>query len=134
MTDQISNAVRAAAEDDIFKAIGLAALKARASGLKPGEIIRTGGYEMVVAEDEEGVGTVVLLVQGKDRIESLAFDKAEELGIRLGDMEERRDWMALFMKNIKEYLEKWYQIRMLPGPGENFTFEKAVYKRDDSWR
>jgi hypothetical protein len=30
--------------------------------------------------------------------------------------------MALFMKDLKEDLEKWYQIRMRSGPGENLTF------------
>lgn len=38
------------------------------------------------------------------------------------------------MRNLKEFLEKWCQIKMLPGPGENITFEKTVYRRDDSWR
>lgn len=41
------------------------------------------------------------------------------------------------MKNLKEYpekFEKWCQIKMLPGLEEDITFEKAVYRRDDSWR
>jgi hypothetical protein len=125
-----------ASEDEVFKAIGFAALKARARGLEPGDMARTGAFEMVVAEDQEGVGKVVQMILGKERIESLAFAKAEELGLHLDSLEERerREWMDLFMKDLKENLEKWHQIRMCPGPGENFTFEKAVYRKDDSWR
>jgi hypothetical protein len=124
------------AEDEVFKAIGFAALKARARGLEPGDTARTGAFELAVAEDEEGVGKVVQMILGKERIESLASAKAEELGLHLDGMEERerREWMSLFLKDLKENLEKWHQIRMRPGPGENFTFEKAVYRRDDSWR
>ncbi|MDM7911977.1 MAG: hypothetical protein QUS09_02670 [Methanotrichaceae archaeon] len=136
MTDPRTRAAQMAAEDEIFKTIGFAALKARARGLEPGDVARTGSFELAVAEDEEGVGKVVQMILGKERIESLAAAKAEELGLHLDGLgeSERREWMSLFIKDLKENLEKWYQIRMRPGPGENFTFEKAVYRKDDSWR
>jgi hypothetical protein len=136
MTDPRTRAAQMAAEDEVFKAIGFAALKARARGLEPGDMARTGAFDLAVAEDEDGVGKVVQMILGKERIESLAAAKAEELGLHLDGLEERErsEWMALFMKDLKENLEKWYQIRMRPGPGENITFEKAVYRKDDSWR
>jgi hypothetical protein len=89
-----------------------------------------------VAEDEEGSGAVVQMILEKEKIETLALVKARELGQDLNGLQEheRREWMALFMKDLKEDLEKWYQIRMRSGPGENLTFEKSVYRRDDSWR
>ncbi len=76
------------------------------------------------------------MILGKERIESLAAAKAEELGLQLDSIggRERGEWMAFFMKDLKENLEKWYQIKMRQGPGENITFEKAVYRKDDSWR
>lgn len=136
MTDTRSRAAQLVASDDVFKAIGLAALKARANNLEPGDIAKTGTFELVVAEDEEGSGAVVQMILEKERIETLASVKAGELGQDLNGLQEheRREWMALFMKDLKEDLEKWYQIRMRPGPGENLTFEKSVYRRDDSWR
>lgn len=136
MTDTRSRAAQLVALDDVFKAIGLAALKARANNLEPGDIARTGTFELVVAEDEEGSGAVVQMILEKERIETLALVKAGELGQDLNGLQEheRREWMILFMKDLKEDLEKWYQIRMRPGPGENLTFEKSVYRRDDSWR
>lgn len=136
MIDPINRAAQLVALDDVFKAIGLAALKARANNLEPGDIARTGIFELVVAEDEEGSGAVVQMILEKERIETLALVKAGELGQDLNGLQEheRREWMALFMKDLKEDLEKWYQIRMRPGPGENLTFEKSVYRRDDSWR
>ncbi len=136
MADPRIRAAQMAAEDEVFKAISLAALKVRARGLEPGDMARAGAFELVVAEDEEGVGKVVQMILGKERIESLAASKAGELGLKVDGLDEREhnEWMALFMKCLKENLEKWYQISMRPGPGENFTFEKAVYRKDDSWR
>jgi hypothetical protein len=136
MTDPRTRAAQMASEDEVFKAIGFAALKARAKGLEPGDMARIGAFDLAVAEDEDGVGKVVQMILGKERIESLAAAKAEELGLHLDGLKEheRREWMVLFMKDLKENLEKWYQIRMRPGPGENVTFEKAVYRKDDSWR
>jgi hypothetical protein len=136
MIDPIHRAAQMVAGDDVFKTIGLAALKARANNLEPGDIARTGAYELAVAEDEEGLGAVVQMILEKERIETLALAKAGELGQDLDDLQEheRGEWMVLFMKGLKEDLEKWYQIRMRPGPGENLTFEKAIYRKDDSWR
>lgn len=134
--DPRKKAAQMAADDEIFKAIGLAALKARARGLEPGDIARTGVCELVVAEDEEGTGKVVQLILGRNQMENLALSRAEELGVHLESLEdrERRDWMDIFLKELKEILEKWQQIKMRYGPGDNLTFEKAVYRRDESWR
>ncbi len=125
-----------AATDDVFKAVGFAALKARANNLEPGDIARTGTYELAVVEDDNGAGMAVQMILERTWIESIAFEKARELGLDLDGLEEgpRREWMALFLKDLKEDLERWYQIRMRAGPGENLTFEKTVYKKDDSWR
>lgn len=134
--DPRKRAAQMAADDEVFKAIGLAALKARARGLEPGDIARTGSCEMVVAEDEDGTGKVVQMIISIKQVDDLALSRAEELGVHLESLEdrERRDWMDVFLKELKEILEKWQQIKMRYGPGDNLTFEKAVYKRDDSWR
>jgi hypothetical protein len=136
MIDPINRAAQLVAVDDVFKAIGFAALKARASNMEPGDIARTGDYSLVVAEDEDGSGTVVQMILEKERIEKLAFEKAEQLDQDFSSLQERerRQWMASFLKYLKDDLEKWHQIKMRPGPGENFTFEKAIYRKDDSWR
>jgi hypothetical protein len=34
--------------------------------------------------------------------------------------------MAEFWRELSAYLEKWQQTKMLRGPGENVTLEKAV--------
>lgn len=136
MTDPRTRAAQMAATDDVFKAVGFAALKARANNLEPGDIARTGTYELAVVEDDNGAGMAVQMILERTWIESIAFEKARELGLDLDGLEEgpRREWMALFLKDLKEDLERWYQIRMRAGPGENLTFEKTVYKKDDSWR
>jgi len=41
---------------------------------------------------------------------------------------EKRQWLAGFWGCLASYLERWQQIKMRPGPGENFTFDKAVSK------
>lgn len=134
--DLRKKAAQMAADDEIFKAIGLAALKARARGLEPGDIARMRSCEIVVAEDEEGTGKVVQMILSIKQVEDLASSRAEKLGVHLESLEdrERRDWMDVFLKELKEILEKWQQIKMRYGPGDNLTFEKAVYRRDDSWR
>jgi hypothetical protein len=75
MIDPINRAAQLVASDDVFKAIGLAALKARANNLEPGDIARTGAFELIVAEDEEGSGAVVQMILEK-KIETLALVKA----------------------------------------------------------
>lgn len=134
--DLRKRAAQMAADDEIFKAIGLAALKARARGLEPGDIAKTGSFELVVAEDEEGTGKVVQMILDRNQMDNLALLKAKELGIHLKSFEdrERREWMDIFLKELIECLEKWQQIKTRYGPGDNLTFEKAVYRRDDSWR
>ena len=49
-------AVQMFSQEEIFRAIALGALKARAGRLGPGEIINIAEFEMIVAEDENGEG------------------------------------------------------------------------------
>jgi len=51
--------------------------------------------------------------------------KLESSASRWSDPE-RRQWLADFLGSLAYYLERWQQIKMRRGPGENFTFEKAV--------
>ena len=130
MKDLRNKAVQMASQEEIFRAMSYAALKARAARLNPGEIIKIGRFELVVAEDEEGEGSVVQIIETRQNMEGLALAKAKELGIALdswGD-HERREWMASFWIELARILSKWQNIEMRSGPGENLTFEKAVYK------
>jgi hypothetical protein len=130
MKDLRNKAVQMASQEEIFRAMSYAALKARAARLSPGEIIKIGRFELVVAEDDEGEGSVVQIIETRQNMECLAVAKAKELGIALdswGD-HERREWMASFWIELARILSKWQNIEMRSGPGENLTFEKAVYK------
>ena len=121
--------IQMASQEEIFRAMSYAALKARAARLGPGEIIRIGHFEMVVAEDEMGEGCVVQVIETRQNMEDLVLAKAKELGIAPDswDDHERREWMASFWIDLARVLSKWQNIEMRPGPGENLTFEKAVY-------
>lgn len=129
MDDQFRRAAQIASQSEIFQALGYAALKARALGPKPGEIIRIGSQEVVVAEDEDGEGIVVQIIESRQTIEDLANCKAEELGLAFGSVHNEREWMDSFLKELRSILEKWQEIEMRFGPGENLTFERAIYKR-----
>ncbi len=130
MKDLKNKAVQMASQEEIFRAMGYAALKARASRLGPGEIIKIGRFELVVAEDDEGEGCVVQIIESRQNLESLALAKAKELSIPLDswDDHERREWMDSFWIELARILNRWQNIEMRSGPGENLTFEKAVYK------
>lgn len=136
MRDQRSKAVAAASQEEIFQAMSYAALKARAASLAPGEIIRIGGRELVVAEDEQGQGIVVQIIESKQHIEDLTLAKAREMGLdsEFADDHGRREWTNSLLQELRESLSRWQDIKMRPGPGENLTFEKAVYRKSESWR
>ncbi len=121
-------AVQKVCQGEIFQAMSYAALKARAGHHEPGEIIRIGGCSIVVAEDEEGEGVVVQIIEPRKKIEDLAAAAARELGLVVEGWSdhERREWMASFLMEISEILRRWQQIEMRTGPGENLTFDKAV--------
>ena len=113
---------------EVFQALAYAALKARAGRITPGGIIRIGEFELIVAEDENGDGSVVQIILPTAGIETLALGVACELDGQAcrWSGSERREWLAGFWSSLAAYLEKWQQIRMGRGPGENITFEKAV--------
>lgn len=125
-----------AQEADIFRALGLAALKARASMLKPGAVIKIGGYELVVDEDELGQWVTVQIIHPRVGIEALGDGKAKDLGINLDAMSylDRQEWLRKFMQSLNDLLWKWQDIRCIPGPGDNLTLEKKAYRKDRDWR
>ena len=81
-----------------------------------------------MAEDENGEGLVVQIILPLQEMEAMALRKAGELDRRAGGWNdlERREWLAEFWRELSAYLEKWQQIKMRRGPGENVTLEKAV--------
>jgi len=131
MKDLTSKAVQLASQDEIFQCMSYGALRARAGRMELGDIIRIAGREIVVAEDEEGTGIVVQIIESRKQVEDLAWGYARKAGV---DMEMGREWMDAFLCELGEVLFKWQDIKMLPGPGENLTFEKAVDKRNEAWR
>ncbi len=133
----VSRAVQLAAEDDLFKSMAYAALKVKAGKLEPGEIVRIGGYELVVAEDEDCEGVTVQIIQSRVCIENIARAKARSAGVDLNSLgdQECREWMRQFMDELRETLTKWQEIELRVGPGENMTLERTVYKKSyGQWR
>jgi hypothetical protein len=130
MDEPSLKAVQMVSQDEIFQAVAYAALKARAGRFMSGEIIKIGRFELVVAEDECGEGIVVQIIETLAQIEALAFARAKELGIatECWSNHERREWMTSFYCDLAKILRQWQNIKMLHGPGENLTFEKAVSK------
>ena len=128
MDELIRKAAQKASQEEVFSALAYAALKARAGRIAPNQIIRAGGYEMLVAEDENGEGLVVQIILSLQEMEAMALRKAGEIdGSAEGwDDLERQEWLAEFRRELSAYLEKWQQIKMRRGPGENVTLEKAV--------
>jgi hypothetical protein len=128
MDELIRKAVQKASQEEVFSALAYAALKARAGRIAPNQIIRTGSYDLLVADDENGEGLVVQIILPLERVEAMALQKAGELDSLAGswDDRERREWLAAFWRELSAYVEKWLQIKMLRGPGENITLEKAV--------
>jgi hypothetical protein len=136
MKDQASEIARRVSEDEIFQALGRAALKARAKALAPGEVIAFSGLEMTVQEDEKGDGIVVQYMCSRNRVERLAESCALQIGrdLQVLDVKEKAEMMNKILVGLSQMLLLWRGISMLTGPGENMTFEMTVYKKDDSWR
>jgi len=130
MSEQRIKAVQMFSQEEIFRAIAYGALKARAARLAPGEIINIGEFELIVAEDENGEGIVVQIIETMAKMESLVLDKVrlQDMAIESQGDREQRDWMAVFWRDLAQYLDKWQNIKMRLGPGEHITFEKAVSK------
>jgi len=93
--------VRAAqlvAAGEAFQAIAYAALRARAGRIARGGVIRIGQFELTVAENEIGNGSVVLIILPAAQLEGLAMAaayKLESSASRWSDPE-RRQWLADF--------------------------------------
>ena len=123
-------AVQMVSQDEIFRAVAYAALKARAGRFMSGEIIKIGRFELVVAEDENGEGIVVQIIETLSQIEALALARAQELGMatECWSDHEKREWMTYFYSDLAKILRQWQNIEMRHGPGENLTFEKAISK------
>ena len=117
-----------ASQEGVFQALAYAALKARAGRIAPNQIIRTGEFELMVAEDENGDGLVVQIILPREQIEGLVLARARQLDEAAGGWSEheRREWLAAFWGDLARYLAKWQDIKMRRGPGANVTFEKAV--------
>ena len=128
--DQLNRAVRLVSEDDLFKSMAYAAMKIKAGKLKPGEIVVKDNHEFTVAEDDEGTGITVQMIQSRQHIESLAEVAAKSAGLDLRDLgaRVRSEWMEQFLSELKETLRKWHEIDMRSGPGDNLTFVRMVYK------
>lgn len=128
MSEQRIKAVQMFSQEEIFRAIAYGALKARAARLAAGEIINIGEFELIVAEDENGEGIVVQIIENMAHMELLALDRmrTQDTTIESLSEHERRDWMAAFWKDLAQYLDKWQNVKMRLGPGEHITFEKAV--------
>ena len=75
MSVQRIKAVQMFSQEEIFRAIAYGALKARAARLAPGEIINIGEFELIVAEDENGEGIVVQIIETMAKMESLVLAK-----------------------------------------------------------
>ena len=128
MNELISKAVQMASQEGVFQALAYAALKARAGRIASNQIIRTGEFELMVAEDENGDGLVVQIILPREQIEGLVLARARQLDEAAGGWSEheRQEWLAAFWGDLARYLAKWQDIKMRHGPGENVTFEKAV--------
>jgi hypothetical protein len=102
-------AQKAAQQSDLLKAVNLAALRARARKLGIGEIIKIGGYELVVDVDALGEWMVVHAIYPRKDIEALASEIAAGFGIDIEGMSssDRTEWMSAFLDDIKAILEKW---------------------------
>ncbi len=131
MNDLINRVALQALDDNLFKSLGFAALRARARHLEIGETLNIGGFDFLIAEDEEGQGVAILIVLSRQYVEDLALILAKASGLSLEGMEasERTRWLSLFSDELERNLRKWQQIKMRLGPGEDLTFEKVAYKR-----
>lgn len=105
--------------------------------MEPGNVLKVGGFEFVVDEDELGVWIVVNIILPRKEIEAMAEARAKDLGfdIRTMDNSRRSKWLDIFIENLSIFIKDSYEIKCIKGPGENLTLEKPVYKNEaKSWR
>ncbi len=128
VNEMISKAAAKASSEEVFKTLAYGALKARAARIASNQIIRIGELDLMVAEDENGDGQVVQIILPREEMQSLALAMARELccSVEGWSDNERMQWLSNFCKELALYLAKWQGIKMLHGPGENITIEKAV--------
>jgi hypothetical protein len=131
MKDPFEEVTRLMAEDEVFQALSRAALKARAQGLLPGEIIAIGPHAVVVQKDETGDGMVVQSIVSQEHLESLAETKASQIGLDLSALKGAKgaEGTRSLLDSLARVLKRGQAISIRKGPGENLTFEKAVYKK-----
>ena len=124
----ISKAAAKASSENVFQMLAYGALKARAARISSNQIIRIGEFDLMVAEDENGDGQVVQIIQPLEQMQGMALARARELDSSVDGWSdsEKREWLAAFLDELAQYLAKWQGIKMRHGPGENITFEKAV--------
>jgi hypothetical protein len=104
-----------------------AALKARASKLGPGDIVKIGIYEFTVDEDDRR-GVVVQMVLDRDGLMDLAARKARDLSLKLpSEGPQRMEWMNKFVRELVSVLSS-KDITCLPSPGMGMAFERTAYK------
>jgi hypothetical protein len=129
--DTAAKAAQIASESELFRAASYAALKARAGRMARGDIVRIGEHEFTVDEDELEETMVVVMILPRRSLEDLAASEAVHLGLELESMSrpEQIGWMEAFFGHLQEILRKWHQVRLLKGPGENVTLEKAAYRK-----
>jgi hypothetical protein len=67
-----------------------------------------GEFELTVAEDENGEGCAVQIIESRDRMKEVALGKARSFDRSLEGWSdhERRVWLADFRKDLAIYLEK----------------------------
>ena len=128
MKDLTIKAVAKVSQEPVFSALAIAALKARASRMAANQIIRTGEFELIVADDENGEGLAVQMILPQKEIEDIALARAREIdeAADVWNEHERQEWLAGFWAELGRYLLKWQDVRVRRGPGENVTLDKAV--------
>ena len=101
-----NKAVQMFSQEEIFRAVAYGALKARAGRLGAGEIIKIGEFELIVAEDENGEGIVVQIIETMANMESRVQAKVrtQDMTIESWSDHEQRVWMAAFWRDLAKYL------------------------------
>jgi len=128
LVDLTSKAAAKVSQEELFQALSYAALKARAARIAPNQILEVGGFELIVAHDEDGEGLVVQMILPQADLEAMALGRAEELDCSAHgwDNGQKRAWLESFFSDLARYLFRWQGVIMRRGPGENVTIEKAV--------
>ncbi len=128
MKDLMSRVVAKTSQDALFQALAYAALKARADRIAPNQILRSGDFELIVADDENGDGLVVQMILPWTDLESLALSHAAALepAAEHWSEGERLEFLGGIFAELTRYLARWQGIVMRRGPGEDVTLEMAV--------